>query len=110
MAEQNKNGQRSHLGYGSSYRKGNAREIGRAGDIGSIMGGQVWLVKPDKEARSKYPCLWMQAGAVTFKSCNNFYDCSTCKYDAGMRMKVDKGKQISWQDAMRRRQIGRAHV
>ena len=102
MAKGRKDNQRSQLGYGSTYRKGSGQEIGRKGGIGSILGGQVWLVKPDKEAREKNPCLWMRAGVVEFKACNNFYDCSTCKYDAGMRMKVEKGKQVSWQDAMRR--------
>lgn len=104
MAKKTRSGQRSQLGYGSSYRKGSKDEIGQKGDISSILGGQVWMVKPDKEARAKNPCLWMQAGAVQFKGCNNFYDCSTCKYDLGMRMKVEKGKQISWQNAMRKRQ------
>jgi glycine cleavage system H lipoate-binding protein len=45
----------------------------------------------------------MQAGAVKFKSCNNFYDCIACKYDHAMQAKVGKGNQISWQDAMRRK-------
>ena len=40
---------------------------------------------------------------VGFKNCNNFYDCPTCKYDLGMKKKVENGKQISWQDAMRKR-------
>ena len=103
MAEKIKKGQRSHVGYGSSYRKGSRREIDQKEDIGSVLGGQVWMVKPDKEAQAKNPCLWMQAGVVAFKGCNNFYDCVTCKYDIGMRKKVEKGKQISWQDAMRRK-------
>jgi glycine cleavage system H lipoate-binding protein len=71
--------------------------------IKTVFGGQVWTVKPDKEAQAKNPCLWMQAGVVKFKGCNNFYDCNTCKYDLGMRKKADQGKQMSWQDAMRRR-------
>jgi hypothetical protein len=66
MAKKTKNGQRSQLGYGSSYRKGSNDEIGQKSDIGSILGGQVWMVKPDKEALAKNPCLWMQAGAVEF--------------------------------------------
>jgi glycine cleavage system H lipoate-binding protein len=61
------------------------------------------MVKPDKAAPAKDPCLWMQAGVVEFKGCNNFYDCISCKYDLGMRGKVAQGKAISWQDAMRRR-------
>jgi glycine cleavage system H lipoate-binding protein len=45
----------------------------------------------------------MQAGVVEFKNCNNFCDCTTCKYDLGMKRKVERKKQISWQDAMRKR-------
>ncbi|MBW2218686.1 MAG: glycine cleavage system protein H [Deltaproteobacteria bacterium] len=52
---------------------------------------------------SSNPCLWMQAGIVGSKNCNNFYDCITCKYDLGMQKKVERGKQVSWQDAMRRK-------
>jgi glycine cleavage system H lipoate-binding protein len=45
----------------------------------------------------------MQAGIAKNKNCNNFYDCNTCKYDQGMQKRVADGKQISWQDAMRKR-------
>jgi glycine cleavage system H lipoate-binding protein len=61
------------------------------------------MVKPDKEARTANPCIWMQAGIVEFKNCNNFFDCTRCKYDAGMQKRVENGKQMSWQDAMRKR-------
>nr|CBX31040.1 hypothetical protein N47_E45520 [uncultured Desulfobacterium sp.] len=47
--------------------------------------------------------MWMQAGLVKYKDCNNFYDCTTCKYDLGMSKKVEKGNGISWQDAMRKK-------
>jgi glycine cleavage system H lipoate-binding protein len=57
----------------------------------------------EKKRSSTNPCLWMQAGVVESKTCGNFYDCTTCKYDQGMRKQVEKGKQLSWQDAMRRR-------
>ncbi len=95
--------QRGQLGYGSSYRKGQRADLGRREAIDTVLGGQVWLVKPDTEAHAPHPCLWMQAGVVDRKNCNNFYDCTTCKYDLGMHLKVEKGKQVSWQDAMRRR-------
>lgn len=51
----------------------------------------------------KDPCLWMQTGAVKKKSCNNYFQCSTCKYDKAMGNQVVKGSQISWQDAMRQK-------
>ncbi|MCP4107846.1 MAG: glycine cleavage system protein H [Desulfobacteraceae bacterium] len=92
---------RSRLGIGSSYRKGSREDLRSTGEIGMMLGGQVWMVKPDQKAETANPCVWMQSGVVDFKNCNNFGDCNTCKYDLGMNMKVEKGKQISWQDAMR---------
>ena len=100
---ENRESLRSRVGYGSSYRKGKGQDLGNRSEIGAVMGGQVWMVKPDKDAQAANPCLWMQSGAVDFKSCNNFYDCTSCKYDLGMQKRVDKGQQISWQDAMRKR-------
>jgi glycine cleavage system H lipoate-binding protein len=97
------NGKKSQVGYGSTYRRGKRDDIGQSEEIGSVLAGQVWLVKPDKKAQAANPCLWMQAGVVEFKACNNFYDCTSCKYDLGMRKQVQRGKQISWQDAMRSR-------
>jgi len=102
MAKKKEN-QRSQVGYGSSYKKGQKKDLKENTDIGAVLGGQVWKVKPDKEAQAANPCLWMEAGAVAFKGCNNYYDCTTCKYDLGMKKQVEKGKQVSWQDLMRRR-------
>jgi glycine cleavage system H lipoate-binding protein/uncharacterized CHY-type Zn-finger protein len=91
------------VGFGGSYRKGSKEELAQRGDIGTVLGGQVWMVKPDREAAAAHPCLWMQTGVVEFKNCNNYYDCHTCKYDIGMEKKASRGKVVSWQDAMRRR-------
>jgi glycine cleavage system H lipoate-binding protein len=104
MAEKTRSDQRSHVGYGSSYRRGSSHDMGTEQGINAVLGGQVWTVKPDKQAQAGNPCLWMQAGVVDFKNCNNFGDCTTCKYDLGMQKKVEQGKQISWQDAMRKRE------
>ena len=104
MGEKTKEQRRSQVGYGSSYRMGRDRDLAGQGAIGSVLGGQVWMVKPDRDAKATNPCLWMQTGIVNFKNCNNFYDCTTCKYDVGMRMRVEDGKQLSWQDAMRMRE------
>jgi glycine cleavage system H lipoate-binding protein len=103
MKENIKGVSRGSLGFGSSYRKGSQRDLQERSEIGAVLGGQVWMIKPDKDAKAANPCLWMQAGVVEFKNCNNFYDCTTCKYDHGMRQQVEKGKQRSWQDAMRRK-------
>jgi len=103
MAEKKKNTQRSQVGFGSTYKKVKAGRGQAQQEIESVLGGQVWLVKPDKKAKSATPCLWMQAGVVKFKNCDNYYDCTSCKYDHAMDLKVAKGKQTSWQEAMKRR-------
>jgi len=69
----------------------------------NALGEHVWKIKADKTTKGTTPCLWMQAGVVKSKECNNYYDCTSCKYDLGMHKKVDSGKQLSWQDAMRRK-------
>lgn len=103
MAQETGRDKRGRTGYGSTYRKGSNRDLEKGTEIGTVLGGQTWLVKPDKRAESSHPCLWMQAGVVEFKNCNNFYDCTTCKYDLGMLKRVEKNQQICWQDAMRKR-------
>lgn len=95
--------EKRQTGYGSSYRKGSSKDLGTNSEISTVLGGQVWMVKPDKDAGVTNPCIWMQAGIVGFKNCNNFYDCTQCKYDMGMNKRVAANKQISWQDAMRKR-------
>ncbi len=102
MADKKREDRRSNVGFGSTYRKGNRQDLDSRQEIGSVMQGQVWMVKPDKKAQVANPCLWMQAGVVKFKNCDNYYDCTTCKYDAAMGMKAGRGKQLSWQAAMRR--------
>jgi glycine cleavage system H lipoate-binding protein len=103
MANNKQEDRRSRVGMGSTYRKGSAQDLASQQEIGSVMGGQVWLVKPDKKASAANPCLWMQAGVVKFKNCDNYYDCTTCKYDNAMGLKAAKGKQMTWQDAMKLR-------
>jgi glycine cleavage system H lipoate-binding protein len=103
MKPGNQKGRRSRLGYGSSYRKGSRRDIAGGKEIGSVLGGQVWLVKPDRKAKADFPCLWMTAGVVKYKNCNNFFDCTNCTFDRGMHHQVEKGKRISWQQVMRRK-------
>ena len=103
MEENTRGVTRGSVGFGSSYRKGTQRDLKERAEIGAVLGGQVWMIKPDKDAKASNPCLWMQAGVVEFKNCNNFYDCTTCKYDQGMQKQVEKGKVLSWQEAMRRK-------
>jgi glycine cleavage system H lipoate-binding protein len=103
MADTRHKDRRSSVGFGSTYRQGMGQDLGSHQEIGSVIGGQVWMVKPDKKAKAAHPCLWMQAGVVKFKNCDNYYDCTTCKYDFAMGQKTANGKQMSWQNAMKLR-------
>jgi len=40
-------------------------------------------------------CIWMKAGVVNFRVCDNDYDCNSCPFDKGMRkaMGIDKEMQ-----------------
>lgn len=49
------------------------------------------------------PCIWKQAGVVLKKECNNYHDCTSCKYDTAMGKQALAGKHISWQEALRKR-------
>jgi len=96
-------GKRDNVGFGTTYKKGDASDLGTQEGINAVLGNQVWVIKPDKKSKIKNPCLWMQAGVIKNKDCTNYYDCTTCKYDKGMVKAVAKGKKISWQAAMRKR-------
>lgn len=48
------------------------------------------IVPPDKKK-----CLWMEAGVVSYKFCDNNYDCPTCVYDHAMVAKVARQKQAA---------------
>lgn len=41
----------------------------------------------------KKKCVWMEAGVVSYKLCDNNYDCSTCVYDHAMQVKVARQKE-----------------
>jgi len=43
----------------------------------------------------KKKCVWMEAGVVSYKLCDNNYDCSTCVYDHAMDAKVASQKQAA---------------
>lgn len=63
-------------------------------------------LKATRQTGSKnenHPCIWAQAEVVSKKNCNNYYDCSSCKYDAAMGANAQAGKHMSWQDALRKK-------
>lgn len=36
-----------------------------------------------------HPCVWMKAGVINFKLCDNAYDCLTCAFDKAMSQRLD---------------------
>jgi glycine cleavage system H lipoate-binding protein len=40
----------------------------------------------------KKKCVWMEAGVVSYKLCDNNYDCSTCAYDHALQERVARHK------------------
>jgi glycine cleavage system H lipoate-binding protein len=40
----------------------------------------------------KKKCIWMESGVVSYKLCDNNYDCPTCVYDQAMQAKVASRK------------------
>jgi len=60
----------------------------------------LWQTDTDKNF---HPCIWMQAGVVEQKNCHHYYDCTSCRYDTAMDHKATAGKQVSWPQALRKR-------
>ena len=59
-------------------------------------GKSMKIVPPGKKK-----CVWMEAGVVSYKLCDNNYDCSTCQYDQAMQVKVAQQKEaVASLDAM----------
>lgn len=63
-------------------------------------------------ARSQ--CVWMKAGIVNFRICDNEYDCIHCPFDRAMRAAMDaqpphktNGYRRGWAERMRRTYAGR---
>ena len=48
-------------------------------------------------------CVWMKAGVVNFKICENAFDCTSCAFDKGISRKAAQKPTalVSWQDVMR---------
>ncbi len=46
-------------------------------------------------------CIWMKAGVVNFKLCQNSYDCTSCSFDKAMQVAIkEKGSSKSWRKKM----------
>lgn len=53
-------------------------------------------------------CVWMKAGIVNFRLCDNAYDCQTCSFDKGMQKSMKTGtpdsrsaKKEQWADSLK---------
>ena len=48
-------------------------------------------------------CVWMKAGVVSFKLCDNAFDCINCPFDKGMSRSLQKKPEtvVSWREAMK---------
>ena len=48
-------------------------------------------------------CVWMKAGVVNFKTCENAFDCTSCAFDKAMSRGLTKKPTalVSWRDVMR---------
>jgi glycine cleavage system H lipoate-binding protein len=58
-------------------------------------------------------CIWMKAGVVNFRLCDNVFDCHQCPFDAGMRRALSSGthletelKEPGWVTHLKRRYHG----
>lgn len=38
-----------------------------------------------------HPCVWMKAGVINFKLCDNAYDCLSCAFDKAMSQRLEAG-------------------
>jgi glycine cleavage system H lipoate-binding protein len=54
----------------------------------SKMRKSMKIVPPGKKK-----CVWMEAGVVSYKLCDNNFDCSTCVYDHALQDKVARHKE-----------------
>jgi len=58
-------------------------------------------------------CVWMRAGVVNFRMCENDYDCFNCPFDRAMRTAMEaqsppkgRGVPLSWAQEMRKKYMG----
>jgi len=52
--------------------------------------------------RSENHCVWMKAGVINFKTCENAFDCTSCAFDKEISRKPAQKPtaQVSWREAM----------
>ena len=50
--------------------------------------------RENQSSEKEHPCLWMQAGVVHRKFCDNDYDCSPCRFDRILRQAAIQNKKL----------------
>lgn len=40
-------------------------------------------------------CIWMEAGVIDYKLCNNYYNCHTCAFDKAMKETADRNAEAA---------------
>jgi hypothetical protein len=65
----------------------------------NVRSGQVVQVL----AGNDHQCVWMKAGVVNFKTCENAFDCTSCAFDKGMSWisAPEVTSPVRWQEVMR---------
>ena len=58
----------------------------------------------------KKKCVWMEAGVVSYKLCDNNFDCPTCTYDQAMQTKVAREREKSMERLLPAEQIASGAV
>lgn len=54
---------------------------------------------------SDQQCVWMKAGVISYRLCDNAFDCTTCAFDRAMsrNMRHKPSAQVNWREAMGRK-------
>lgn len=83
------------------------------------MGEKIKMNRFKAVPNGEEKCIWMEAGVIDYKLCNNYYNCHTCSFDRAMKETAGKnvlarlqgiepsGKKagiIPWQQKMKKRQ------
>ena len=52
---------------------------------------------------SENQCVWMKAGVINFKTCENAFDCTSCGFDKEINGKLAQKSTapVSWREVMR---------
>jgi hypothetical protein len=52
---------------------------------------------------SENQCIWVKAGVVNFRTCENAFDCTSCTFDKEMSRKLSQATTapVSWREVMR---------